>query len=64
MPVNNECSPIIARIPAWASVENIQLERIAGLTNTNFRVTVNGESFVLRVSGKNIEKLGSVDISS
>jgi thiamine kinase-like enzyme len=39
-------------------VENIQVERIAGLTNTNYRVDVNGERFVLRVSGENTVHLG------
>lgn len=49
---------IIARIPAWQNQGNIQLEQIAGLTNTNYRVTVNDERFVLRVSGQNTEHLG------
>ncbi len=34
------------------------MERIAGLTNANYRVDVNGERFVLRVSGDNTERLG------
>ena len=54
----NELNPIIGRIPAWASAKHVQVERIAGLTNTNYRVTVNGECFVLRVSGKNTGRLG------
>jgi thiamine kinase-like enzyme len=49
---------IINRIPAWAGVDNIQAERIAGLTNSNYRITVDGECFVLRVSGKNTQHLG------
>lgn len=49
---------IIARIPAWQGLENIQVEQIAGLTNSNYRVTVNGERFVLRVSGQNTARLG------
>jgi thiamine kinase-like enzyme len=49
---------IIARIPAWQGLENIQAKQIAGLTNINYRVTVNGECFVLRVSGQNTERLG------
>lgn len=49
---------IIARIPAWQGCENIQAERIAGLTNSNYRVTVNGERFVLRLSGQNTARLG------
>lgn len=58
MPLNSELSAIITRIPAWAGVENIQVERIAGLTNTNYRVEVNSERFVLRVSGQNTQHLG------
>jgi len=54
----NELTPIINRIPAWAGVDDIQVERIAGLTNRNYRVTVNDERFVLRVSGKNTPILG------
>jgi hypothetical protein len=54
--------PIIARlrslIPAWQSAQNIQAERIAGLMNANYRLTVDGERFVLRVSGQNTERLG------
>jgi thiamine kinase-like enzyme len=49
---------ILSRIPAWAGAENLQVERIAGLTNSNYRITVNGERFVLRVSGKNTQRLG------
>jgi thiamine kinase len=56
--MNNELTAIFARIPAWAGAEPEQVERIAGLTNTNFRLTVNGESYVLRISGKNTPGLG------
>jgi thiamine kinase-like enzyme len=56
--MNNELTAIIARIPAWAGADHLQVERIAGLTNTNYRITVNGECFVLRVSGKNTQHLG------
>lgn len=49
---------IINRIPAWKDAHDIQIERIAGLTNTNYQVTVAGERYVLRVSGQNTERLG------
>jgi thiamine kinase-like enzyme len=49
---------VIARIPGWASAGDLQVERIAGLTNANYCVTVNGERFVLRVSGDNTAHLG------
>lgn len=56
--VSEELASIIARIPAWTHAQHIQIERTAGLTNVNYRVTVNGERFILRVSGKNTERLG------
>ncbi len=49
---------IIARIPAWQGQEDIQVLQIAGLTNSNYLVTVHGERFVLRVSGQNTARLG------
>ncbi len=54
----DEVSQIIARIPAWTSAKEIRVERIAGLTNANYRITVDGERFVLRVSGQNTDRLG------
>ncbi len=54
----NPAQQIIARIPTWQGSQNVQIEQIAGLTNTNYRVTVNGECFVLRVSGENTARLG------
>ena len=57
MPLESELDPIFARLPEWAGAE-ILAERIAGLTNANYRVTVNGEQFVLRVSGENTRQLG------
>jgi thiamine kinase-like enzyme len=49
---------IIARVPTWQGAQEIQFEQIAGLTNANFRVHVDGESFALRVSGQNTAQLG------
>lgn len=51
-------SSIIARIPAWQEARDIQAERITGLINANYRLTVAGERFVLRISGQNTERLG------
>ena len=55
---SGQLKSIINRIPAWIGAEQVQVERIAGLTNRNYRITVNGERFVLRVSGKNTQRLG------
>ncbi len=56
--MNEDLTSIISRIPAWTGAKQIQVERIAGLTNANYCVTVDGERFVLRVSGKNTQRLG------
>ena len=56
--MNEELTPIISRIPAWTGAKHIQVQRIAGLTNANYCVTVDGECFVLRVSGENTQCLG------
>ena len=42
---------IIRQVPNWKETDDIQVEPLEGLTNTNYAVTVNGERFVLRVSG-------------
>ncbi len=55
---DNTIKAIIARIPVWQNANEIRTERIAGLTNANYRVTVDGEQFVLRLSGENTERLG------
>lgn len=49
---------IIARVPAWEGAREVQVEPIAGLTNANYRITVDNERFVLRVSGQNTARLG------
>jgi thiamine kinase-like enzyme len=53
-----EINQVIARVPAWKAAKDIQVTRIEGLTNTNYRVRVDGESFVVRISGQNTERLG------
>jgi len=53
-----EVDEILKRIPAWKDVDNLQVQPLAGLTNSNFLVTVNGDRFVLRVSGQNTIRLG------
>ena len=49
---------IFSRVPAWQGQRDIQVERIAGLTNTNYRVCVAGQCYVLRISGQNTARLG------
>ena len=54
----DEVEQIIARIPGWSQARDLKIERIGGLTNQNFRVTVGDERYVLRVSGENTARLG------
>ncbi len=56
--MNPVLQSILAIIPNWADAEELVIERIGGLTNTNYCVNVDGEQFVLRVSGRNTESLG------
>ena len=56
--MNLELQSIISEIPNWADAKELAIEQITGLTNTNYRITVDGEQFVLRVSGENTEHLG------
>ena len=49
----------LARVPLWKSIPDLQPKPLpGGITNRNYRVEVNGEAFVLRMSGKNTELLG------
>ena len=49
------------RVPQFASAEEIAISFLAGgITNQNYRLIINGASFVLRVSGTNTELLGIV----
>jgi thiamine kinase-like enzyme len=54
----DELKQIIARVPAWESARDIEAERIAGLTNVNYRIIVDGACFVLHISGQNTDHLG------
>jgi len=44
----------LARIPRLSRVaaEQVQIERLAGLTNRNYKVTIGSERFVLRIPGE------------
>ena len=49
----------IARVPMWRGARDLKTAPLGGgITNQNFRVDVNGESFVLRIGGENTELLG------
>jgi hypothetical protein len=40
----DDINQIIARIPAWKGAREVEVERIGGLTNVNYRVTVDKET--------------------
>lgn len=49
----------LVRVPQWTAATNVQTSFLAGgITNQNYRVDVDGESFVLRIGGANTELLG------
>lgn len=49
----------IARVPQWTGAKQIQTSVLGGgITNRNYRVDVDGESFVLRIVGPRTEMLG------
>lgn len=50
---------ILQRIPIFASKEDFEItELTGGITNKNFKITVDGESFVLRMGGNETKHLG------
>jgi len=52
-------SEAIARVPQWSGAQGIEVEPLGGgITNRNFRVTVNGQAYVLRLAGEDTELLG------
>ena len=54
----DELSEIIARMPTWNNTDDISWEPFGGLTNHNYLVKVNGQGYVVRISGKNTRRLG------
>jgi thiamine kinase-like enzyme len=49
---------VIAAVPDWAGLEPEVTPITLGITNRNFRVDIAGESFVVRLSGRDTELLG------
>ena len=51
--------PILRRIPQFASASNLTVtELTGGITNKNYKITDNGESYVLRMGGNETKYLG------
>src|SRR5690242_14231180 len=49
---------ILAQIPAWKDAKIVVTPLVGGITNQNYRLDVEGESFVLRIGGKGTHLLG------
>ncbi len=50
---------VIRAVPAWSGLgEPVVTPITSGITNRNFRVDIGGESFVVRLSGRDTELLG------
>ena len=56
--MDSDIQSIIDRLPILRGTKDIVVEQISGLTNKNYRVTVDGNQYVLRISRENTEKLG------
>lgn len=51
--------PILQRIPQFTSIRSFEIKELpGGITNRNYKVTVDGESFVLRLGGTETQFLG------
>ncbi|MBI5349302.1 MAG: phosphotransferase family protein, partial [Chloroflexi bacterium] len=48
----------LARVPQWRNKKISTTALSGGITNKNYRVEVDGESFVIRLGGANTEHLG------
>lgn len=49
----------LARVPQWAGASDLKATPLSGgITNSNFRIGVGGEAFVLRIAGADTELLG------
>ncbi len=58
MEVSRELQSVIAQVPGWAAAGDLNVKPLAGLTNTNYLVTVGGQRYVLRLGGENAARLG------
>src|SRR5205823_11457665 len=49
---------ILGQIPGWSGSDVLVTPLVGGITNQNYRVDVDGETFVLRIGGKGTQLLG------
>jgi thiamine kinase-like enzyme len=58
MALDADLAPVVDAMPGWAG-RDVRAEALGGgITNRNFRVDVDGETFVVRISGKDTDLLG------
>ncbi len=53
-----DLASVVAAVPGWSGLEPEVVPLGGGITNRNFRVDIAGQSFVVRLSGKDTELLG------
>lgn len=54
-----ELREILQRIPQFASTKNLEIQELTGgITNKNYKINADGESFVLRMGGNETKFLG------
>jgi thiamine kinase-like enzyme len=56
--MDQRVAQILAQIPAWKDTKIVVTPLVGGITNQNYRLDVEGESFVLRIGGKGTHLLG------
>src|SRR2546422_358092 len=53
-----DLASVVAAVPGWSGLEPRVVPLGGGITNRSFRVDIAGQSFVVRLSGKDTELLG------
>ena len=54
-----DLTPILQRIPQFKTVTTLEIEELTGgITNRNYKITADGECFVLRLGGNETRFLG------
>jgi thiamine kinase-like enzyme len=54
-----DIAPILQRVPQFASRSDFEIKELTGgITNKNYKITIDGESFVLRLGGNETRFLG------
>ena len=55
----DDITAILQRVPQFASVQMSEIQELSGgLTNKNYKITIDGESYVLRMGGNETKYLG------